>query len=57
VSSEVAALSRTDGHMEIFYVGPDGSVQDRFWYDDGQGWRGLELAPPGSASVSSGSLR
>jgi hypothetical protein len=53
-SGGIGAVSRIPGHMEVFATGANGSVQDRFWYDDGQNWRGFELAVPGSASSSGG---
>ncbi|MCW7541452.1 hypothetical protein OOT46_26950, partial [Aquabacterium sp. A7-Y] len=34
--------------MEVWWVAPNGSVQDAYWYE-GIGWNGFELAPPGSA--------
>ena len=37
--------------MELWWVGPNGSVKDADW-DDGQGWNEFELAPAGSASTS-----
>jgi hypothetical protein len=37
--------------MEVFWIGRDGSVQDRYFYD-GAGWNGFTLAPTGSALAS-----
>lgn len=34
--------------MEVFWIGEDGSIQDRFYYD-GAGWNGFTLYPAGSA--------
>ena len=39
------------GSMEVWWVGPNGSVQDAYWYA-GQPWRQFQLAPAGSASTS-----
>jgi hypothetical protein len=39
--------------MEVWWVGPDGSVQDKFFYD-GAGWNGFQMAPAGSASTTGG---
>ncbi|MGW2617022.1 hypothetical protein ACWCZB_19715, partial [Streptomyces sp. NPDC001500] len=50
-SGSVASVSRVPGSMELWYVGADGSVQDRFWYE-GANWQGFELAPAGSASTT-----
>jgi hypothetical protein len=52
-TSPVAAVSRIPGSMELWYVAPNGSVQDKFWYD-GTNWNGFELAPAGSASPAGG---
>ena len=49
----VAAVSRIPSSMELWYVAPNGSVQDRYWYDTGT-WQGFELAPAGSAAPTSG---
>ena len=52
----VAAIHRGDNLMEVWWVSPDGSVQDR-WFDGSQ-WHtfpnGAPLAGPGSASVNTG---
>src|SRR5262249_27585056 len=48
--SGIAAVSRLPNSKEIWWVGPDGSVQDAHWYDDGRGWRRFPLAPAGSAT-------
>lgn len=53
-SGGIGVVSRIPGHMEVFAIGANGSVQDKFWYDDGQHWRGFELAPAGWASTSGG---
>ncbi|MFJ9950794.1 hypothetical protein [Kitasatospora sp. NPDC091207] len=53
LSSRVAAVSRIDGTMEVFFVGGNGSVQDRYWYEGGS-WQAFELAPAGSASTHTG---
>jgi hypothetical protein len=48
----MAAVARSADLMEVWWVGQDGSVQDR-WYD-GANWQGFQMAGPGSASLSSG---
>ena len=49
----IAALSRSPNTMELLWVGPDGSVQDRNFYDGGT-WNAFTLAQPGSASITGG---
>jgi hypothetical protein len=39
--------------MEVWWVGPDGSVNDAFWYDGGS-WQIFQLASPGNALSSGG---
>jgi len=39
--------------MEVFWVAPDGSIQDRYFYD-GAGWKGFTLAGAASASKTGG---
>lgn len=46
--SDIAVLSRIPNSMELWYIGPNGSVQDSYWYDN-SGWKHFELAPSGSA--------
>ena len=36
-------------HRALWFIGANGSVQDRFWYEGGS-WSGFELAAAGSAS-------
>jgi hypothetical protein len=45
--SDIAAVSMFPGHMETFFVAPDGQVIDYFWRG---GWDHFSLAPPGSAA-------
>lgn len=55
-TSGMAALSRIDTSMEIWWIGSDRSVQGAFWYK-GQhkdAWQRYEAAPPGKASPTSG---
>jgi hypothetical protein len=39
--------------MEIWWIGPNGSVQDAFWYEGGQ-WGRFELVTPDRASTAGG---
>jgi len=52
-TGKMAAISRNANAMEVFWIGADGSVQDRYFYD-GAGWKGFTLAPAGSASTKGG---
>jgi Fungal fucose-specific lectin len=52
IGAHVAALSRQQNTMEIFWIGSDGSVQDAFWYE-GSSWQQFQLAPSGSAAPTS----
>ncbi|MFG3053034.1 hypothetical protein ACGFZP_19070, partial [Kitasatospora sp. NPDC048239] len=52
-SSRLAAVSRIDGSMEVWWVASNGSVQGAYWYD-GSPWKRYEVAPPGSASPTGG---
>ncbi|KAK3616581.1 hypothetical protein LTR22_027018 [Elasticomyces elasticus] len=48
--SDLAAVSRISNPMEVWWVAPDGSVQNEYWYDT-VGWERFELAPAGSAAA------
>jgi hypothetical protein len=52
---QIAAVSRAANTMEVWYIGHDGSIQDRYYYD-GSGWNGFTLAPTGSASTYEGAI-
>ena len=51
---QITAVSRASNTMELWWIGADGSVQDRYYYD-GSGWNGFTLAAAGSALVHLGS--
>lgn len=51
---QITVVSRAPNTMELWWVGADGSVQDRYYYD-GSGWNGFTLAPSGSADAQLGS--
>jgi hypothetical protein len=40
--------------LEVWWIGPDGSVQDAYYYDFIGYWNRFQLAPAGSANTSSG---
>jgi len=50
----VATVARTSTHMDVFFVGPDGSIR-QVWWEYGGSWivQG-NIAPPGSAQPGSG---
>ncbi|GAA0302289.1 hypothetical protein GCM10010302_45960 [Streptomyces polychromogenes] len=57
-SSAVSAVSQRDGHLDVFWIGPDGSVRSQ-WWDAGAGgaWAShpsFNIAPPGAAATASG---
>jgi len=51
----LAAVSRSENNIEVWWIAPDGSVQGACWHDT-VGWRRYDepVAEPGSASKSSG---
>jgi hypothetical protein len=40
--------------MELWWVRPDGGVQDAYWYESLNQWNQFQLASAGSAAVSGG---
>src|SRR4029077_12912462 len=49
----VMAVARTPDHLDVFWVGPDGSVGSNWWdagADNGRGNAALEIVPAGSAA-------
>ncbi|KAK3936180.1 Matrixin-domain-containing protein [Diplogelasinospora grovesii] len=48
--SDMAAVSRIKDSMEVWWIAPDGSVQDAYWYA-ASGWKRFQLAPAGSATA------
>ena len=58
--SDIAVVSRSGDHMEVWWFGPDNGVHGAFWYDDGQGWRGPyqlpgPVGPASAAGISAAS--
>jgi hypothetical protein len=51
--SHTAVVTRMKNHEEMFWVAPDGSVQDTYTYGGGS-WNTFTLAPKGSAATCSG---
>jgi len=49
----ITAVSRKQGHQEVWWVKPDGSIEGRWYLDGGNGWTGYSLAGPGSAHPES----
>ncbi|MFD8148329.1 CAP domain-containing protein, partial [Streptomyces sp. NPDC059708] len=57
-SSAVAAVSQRNNHLDVFWIGPDGSVRSQ-WWDAGSGgaWAAhpsFSITPPGAAALGSG---
>jgi len=52
-AGRITAVSRRSDTMEVFWIGPNGTVENRNFYD-GVGWRGFTLAGPGAASTAGG---
>src|SRR5215831_5153019 len=53
-AGRIAAVSRSSNTMEVFWIGPNGTVEDRYYYDGMTSFKGYTLAGPGSASTTSG---
>ena len=51
----IAAVPRIPGSMELWYVGPNGSVQDRYWYDARAPGRASSSPPPAAPPRPAGS--
>jgi hypothetical protein len=52
---QIAAVSRAANTMEVWWIGRDGSIQDRYYYD-GSGWNAFTLAPAGSGATYEGAI-
>ncbi|MFJ4777100.1 CAP domain-containing protein, partial [Streptomyces sp. NPDC088762] len=58
-NSGIASVSQRDDHLDVFWVGPDGSVRSQWWdgkWDNGA-WDkhgSFNIAPAGSAAANSG---
>jgi hypothetical protein len=50
----IAALSRQSNTMEVWWVRPDGGIQDAYWYDGSAGWVQFSLTGPQTASTIGG---
>lgn len=53
-SRDISAVAQRDGHLDAFWVGPDGSVRTHWWDGDSDegAWAehsSFNIAPPGSA--------
>lgn len=53
-SGGLAAVSRIPQSMELWWVAPDGSVRDAFWYEGRRGFTVFDVVGPGSASTRAG---
>ena len=54
LNSGIAAVSRVPNSMELWWIGPDGTVRDAYWYDGMTSFTRYTLAPAGSAALNSG---
>lgn len=52
--SGIAAVSRRDRSMEVWWIRADGAVIDAYWNNDDNGWKMFELAGAGSAAPGGG---
>ena len=52
-TGSIAAVSRIPNSMEVWWIGPDGSVHDANWYAGGH-WNQGVLVPKGAAAVNGG---
>jgi hypothetical protein len=52
-AGRITAVSRRPNTMEVFWIGPNGTVENKNYYD-GVGWRGFTLAGPNAASTTGG---
>ncbi|MEW2413761.1 CAP domain-containing protein [Streptomyces sp. NPDC046866] len=57
-NSAVAAVSQRDGHLDVFWIGPDGSIRSNWWDSDPSGaWdkhQPFSITPPNSAALNAG---
>jgi hypothetical protein len=49
--NKMTATARISDSMEVWFIAPDGSFQDAFWYEN-RPWNQFMLAPSGSAAES-----
>src|ERR1051325_2019937 len=52
-ATRITAVSRRSNTMEVFWIGPNGTVENKNYYD-GVGWSGFTLAGPNAASMTGG---
>jgi hypothetical protein len=50
-TGKVVSVSRAPNTLEVFWVSPDGSIQNAHWYEGMAGFNRYQLAPPGSAAA------
>ena len=53
-NSGIAAVSRRERSMEVWWIRADGAVIDGYWNDEPKGWTMFELAGAGSAAPGGG---
>ncbi len=52
-SGGITSVTRRSDHMEVWWIGVDGSIEGSYWYDDVGHWTRYQLAPNGSATLES----
>ncbi|MFE1560502.1 CAP domain-containing protein [Streptomyces sp. NPDC058734] len=57
-NSAITAVSQRDGHLDVFWIGPDGTVRSNWWDSDPNGaWakhQPFNITPPNSAAPNAG---
>ncbi|MEU6895567.1 CAP domain-containing protein [Streptomyces sp. NPDC046557] len=57
-NSAISAVSQRDGHLDVFWVGADGSIMSNWWDSDANGaWakhQPFSITPPNSAALNAG---
>ena len=49
----IASVSRTNNHIEVWWIGPKGSVESAYCIEGSAWWKKYTLAKPGSAALAS----
>ena len=53
VEGGIASVSRTSNHVEVWWIGPKGSVESAYLIEGAVWWKKYTLAEPGSAALAS----
>lgn len=49
--TSLASVCRNDKHAEVWWIGPEGSVESAYWFEGSSQWNHHQLAPKGSAAM------